>query len=126
MKKPRLQGLSLKQVLRELDDWGARASDVRQRDLWAILTGLRGPDREGAWTTKMETTAIIRTKSLPRLAKELGADERNEASKETLAGELEKGLKDSATGASRVANATSPHFAWHAHEALRAIKENNL
>jgi hypothetical protein len=64
-------GLTVKRVLEVLDLAGENLDSIGRRDLWAILTALRGPDSESAGL-KHVTTAIIRGLSLPKLVSSSG------------------------------------------------------
>lgn len=60
-----LSGKSVKEVLDALSEWG-RENDLngQARQLWDILTALRGPDN-GDRVVKEDTTTIIRQLALP-------------------------------------------------------------
>ena len=60
-----------KEVLDALDEFFVTADEGEARDLWAILSALRGPDGvngNGDHTLKVNTTGIIRAVAFPRLA----------------------------------------------------------
>lgn len=61
--------LDVKAVLDVIDEFFVtHMDDQRARDLWAILSALRGPD-DGQWDVKGATTVYIRARAFPKAAK---------------------------------------------------------
>lgn len=56
-----------RKLLESLDEFFATADTESTKEVWNVLTALRGPDSEDA-RLKYETTARIRSKVFPRLA----------------------------------------------------------
>lgn len=68
MLKRVLEGMSVREVLDEVDDYLRTASTSNSVDLWTILSALRGPDDDlvdDADELKAKTTAVIRREALP-------------------------------------------------------------
>lgn len=62
-----------KEVLKAVNTWADNAELKQAKQLWFILTALRGPDN-GSDNLKSATTALVRGYSLPDLARRGGAD----------------------------------------------------
>lgn len=61
-----------KEVLAFIDQWADSAPKEEVKNLWSVLTALRGPDN-GDHKLKLCTTAVIRGLTLPILSKSNGA-----------------------------------------------------
>jgi len=82
------------------------AGDANEaRDLWSVLTALRGPDNEDT-ELKWRTTAVIRAKAFPKAAQT-----------------CVHGMAVVVTGANSVRYCTSDlsHFGSHVYSAARAL-----
>lgn len=82
------------------------------RDLWAVLTALRGPDvdKRQYGKTKEKTTAVIRTKAFPKLAVRANNLPATFARKKTKLFNVDSGAY------------VSTHFQNHIDSAERAFK----
>lgn len=63
---------SAREVLEAINAWARGANPLEVRDVWAVLTALRGPDN-GDDAVKWRTTARIRGTALPQLSLGAGA-----------------------------------------------------
>ena len=62
-----LRGTRARDVLKVMDRWSEGSTFLEIRDLWDILSALRGPD-EYNLDLKQETTCRIRARTVPNLA----------------------------------------------------------
>ena len=62
-----LRGTRARDVLKVMDRWSEGSTFLEIRDLWDILSALRGPDDYNS-DLKQETTCRIRARTVPNLA----------------------------------------------------------
>jgi hypothetical protein len=105
----------LRRVLNDLDQMFAKATT--SRDLWDILSALRGPDNDDV-VLKNDTTAFIRTWAFPRTAMSMdcpaifrGVDYLTEKQMQALAYPSEYGLGE------------NDHFLGHIRNAARVLQQ---
>ena len=58
---------TVRQMLDLLDDY-LEPKDRKAKDLWAVLSALRGPDNQSLVFLKKQTTEVIRSRAFPKTA----------------------------------------------------------
>lgn len=99
-------------LLKHLDEFFATADTESTREVWDVLTALRGPDNEDS-RLKYDTTARIRSKAFPRLAMR---NEFEDVARAIFSTNLDRPEKPKG-----IPYSTHPHFLSHVSMAARVL-----
>lgn len=102
----------VKTALRKIDALTVGLSVEEQRDLWDILSAMRGPDNDDV-NLKEQTTCVIRALAFPKIT---AGGQAMIAGKGSKVADINTALSDNILGG-------AGHFMSHIHAAERALRK---
>jgi hypothetical protein len=111
----------VRQVLDQIDDALTNLPVDEARDLWNILTALRGPDDPRIASEKGVTTVVIRTHAFPKMAATKSPHPSCQEGFSRLGCQVADPSKDDVDLVESF-SANSLHFAYHTQKAARALE----